>query len=267
VDEIGGGHGIWTRRRRSQWWGNEGRKRDERGSLTFDDEALDLVTQQTHEPRHQHSSSRNTEDRVAAAAAAGFPRPDPRHCWHGTPLDENGIRGQGRVGSWGDSRGVDDARDGKHLVWNREQRGTGEIEWGQEERREAREDLTSFGISQIVNKDCLSRAEDCFIADLDTETKQSGTGDCWMTCGGDRRKRGGRDRGERGGRDRGKRGGRDRRERGGRKIRSYFPDQMIITISNQSISSICRDRHYKRNIESRDGPHSICGTSGAWGSC
>jgi hypothetical protein len=54
----------------------EGTKEERGVTLTFDDEALDLVTQQTHEPRHQHSSSRNTDDRVAA----GFPRSDPRHC-------------------------------------------------------------------------------------------------------------------------------------------------------------------------------------------
>jgi hypothetical protein len=56
--------------------------------------------------------------------------------------------------------------------------------------------LTSFGISQIVNKNCLSRAEDSFIAELDTETEETRAGDCWMTCwrdGGERRER---DRGE-----------------------------------------------------------------------
>jgi hypothetical protein len=56
---------------------------------------------------------------------------------------------------------------------------TGERELGPEERREGMEweDLTSFGISQIVNKDCLSSAESCFITDLDTENKESRSGD------------------------------------------------------------------------------------------
>jgi hypothetical protein len=53
--------------------------------------------------------------------------------------------------------------------------------------------LTSFGISQIVNKDCLPRAE-AIITDLDTETKDDG-----MSDGGGRStwSDGGRGRGER----------------------------------------------------------------------
>jgi hypothetical protein len=38
--------------------------------------------------------------------------------------------------------------------------------------------VTSFGISQIVNQDCFSRVEDYFVADFDTETKDSWTEDC-----------------------------------------------------------------------------------------
>jgi hypothetical protein len=77
----------------------------------------------------------------------------------------------------------------------------------QSEERKGRQwkerSLTPFGISQIVNKDCLPRAEDSVITKLDTETKESGAGDCWMTCWKDR----GEDRGERRGRRRRGRGG------------------------------------------------------------
>jgi hypothetical protein len=76
--------------------------------------------------------------------------------------------------------------------------------------------LTSFVISQIVNKDCLPRAKDCFIADFDTETKDRLMSNCWMVRWRSRGERGGRDRGKRGGTDRGKRGGRDRGKRGGK---------------------------------------------------
>ena len=51
----------------------QGRKDEKNEELTFDDEALDLFTQHTHEPRHQHSSSRNGHSIV------WFPRSDPRH--------------------------------------------------------------------------------------------------------------------------------------------------------------------------------------------
>jgi hypothetical protein len=52
-----------------------------------------------------------------------------------------------------------------------------EAEAQQSEKRMGRqwkEGLTSFGISQIVNKDCLPRAQDSFITELDTETKDNG---------------------------------------------------------------------------------------------
>jgi hypothetical protein len=56
---------------------------------TLQDEALDLFTQETHKPGHQHTSaSRSDDDSVVTAAV---PRSDPC-CCHGTPLDENGIR-------------------------------------------------------------------------------------------------------------------------------------------------------------------------------
>jgi hypothetical protein len=57
------------------------------GRETLHDEALDLFTQETHEPRHQHTSASRSHDVVATVV----PRSDPC-CCHGTPLDENGIR-------------------------------------------------------------------------------------------------------------------------------------------------------------------------------
>jgi hypothetical protein len=62
--------------------------------------------------------------------------------------------------------------------------------------RQWKEGLTSFGISQIVNKDCLPRAQDSFITELDTETKDNGMSDrgggTWSKGGGGRGERGGK---------------------------------------------------------------------------
>jgi hypothetical protein len=67
--------------------------------------------------------------------------------------------------------------------------------------------VTSFGISQIVNKDCLPRAEDSVITELDTETKDngiSGRGKGTWSKGGRRTwSEGGRGTGSRGGGGRG----------------------------------------------------------------
>jgi hypothetical protein len=41
------------------------------------------------------------------------------------------------------------------------------------EREEGREGLTSSRILQIINQDCLARAEDSFVTDLDSETEAS----------------------------------------------------------------------------------------------
>jgi hypothetical protein len=72
-----------------------GVREERRDRQTLHNEALDLFTQETHEPGHQHTSaSRSHGDRVVAAAVV--PRSDPCCyrccCCHGTPLDENGIR-------------------------------------------------------------------------------------------------------------------------------------------------------------------------------
>ena len=53
---------------------------------------------------------------------------------------------------------------------------------GEKGKAKEGKDLTSFGISQIVNKDCLPRAEDSFITDVDTETEESAAGNSWLTC-------------------------------------------------------------------------------------
>ena len=57
---------------------------------------------------------------------------------------------------------------------------------GEKGKAKEGKDLTSFGISQIVNKDCLPRAEDSLITDVDTETEESAAGNSWVRCWRDR---------------------------------------------------------------------------------
>jgi hypothetical protein len=95
---------------------------------------------------------------------------------------------------------------------------------------------TSSLVLEILHKDCLPRAQHSSIADLDTDTKESRTGNRW--------------------RGRGKRGGRGCSE-------DDLADQLIPSVTNQRKESIERDRDCKRISKSRIHSHSICVTSGS----